>query len=219
MAETNKNSTDIFAQDPELRQCFQWIHAKKYDEAQKKLEDKLKVAEANQDKDAQGILYSILGMLYKVKRDIKTAYKYYQQSEKCLPDDMSLKMITARLLVEEFNQFDTALRKLEKVLAQTTEDPVMQHHALALKALAYFNMGKKSQAKVVFGEILKQDFSKLRSAANVDYKTCEAFLRKKFEVQLCLDYLQLCMNLAVQLKEKEMIQVLTQLMGVFTRGD
>ncbi len=217
MTEVEKNSADIFAQDPELRQCFQWIHAKRFDEAQKKLEAKVIVAQEKKDKDAEGIVLSILGMLFKVKRDVKTAYKYYQQAEKCLPDDMSLKMITSRLLVEEFHQSETALRKIEKVLKSTTDDPVMQHHAMALKALAYLQMGKKPQAKTVFTEVVAQDFSKLRSAVNVDYKTCEAFLSKSFEVDLCLQYLQCCMDLAVQLKEKQMVQVLTQLMAVYSK--
>lgn len=111
MTETDKNAVDIFATDPELRVCFQWIHAKRYDEAQRKLEDKIKIAQNQNDKDAEGVLLSILGMLFKVKREVKTAYKYYQQAEKCLPDDMSLKMINAKLLVDEFHQYDTALRK------------------------------------------------------------------------------------------------------------
>lgn len=218
MTEVDKNSADIFATDPELRQCFQWIHAKRYDEAQKKLEAKIKIAQTQKDKDAEGIVLSILGMLFKVRRDVKMAYKYYQQAEKCLPDDMSLKMINARLLVEEFHQSETALRKLEKILQATAHDPVMQHHALALKALAYLQMGKKPEAKAVFTEVVLQDFTKLRSAVNVDYKTCETFLRKDFEVDLCLQYLQRCMDLAVQLKEKQMIQVLTQLKAVFAKS-
>lgn len=52
----------------------------------------------------------------------------------------------------------------------------------------------------------------------MDYKTCEAFLTKEFEVKLCLEYLQRCMDLAVLLKEKQMIQVLTQLKVVFGKS-
>lgn len=214
---TDSVDENIFSEDPELKICFQWMKEKKYDQAQIKIEEKMKFAQAHADKNSEGILLSMLGMLYKLKLDVKTSYKYYQLAEKCLPDDATLAMISARLLVEEFNQCETALRKIDKIILNTTHDPVMQHHALALKALAYFKMGKKPKAKEALQSLIEYDFSLLRSSSNVDYKTCESFLAKGFEVGLCLQYLEKCLQLAIQLKEKTMQKVLSRLIDIFSK--
>ncbi len=157
-------------------------------------------------------------MLFRIQKDPKAAYKYYQNAEKCLPNDLSLKMISARLLIEEFGQFDTAERKLKKVLKDAPDDFLLQHHATALLAQCYFAMGRKAQAKTLFEKMVNQDFLQFSTAMNLDFKTCEFFLRKKFEVQLCLSYLGKALNLAETLDEKVMVRFFKKLLELFRVG-
>lgn len=205
-------------QNPNLTKAFQLIESQAFAEAEALIQDEIKKATDVGDGEALGLFQSALGVLYKNQGDFKKAYKAYQQAEKTFPEDLSLKMINARLLVEQFSQFDTALRKLKKILDLVEDDEAMKHHALALKAIAEFSAGKRGPAKATFEELLNMDFSELRSSANLDYKTLEHFLRKSFETDLCEQYLQKALDLAKKQGEDTMIQVLEKLREIFSSG-
>ena len=142
-----------------------------------------------------------MGVLYKIKKDYKKSYQFYQKAEKLLPEDPSLKMITATLLIEEFAQYDTALRKLEKILKDHSQDLALCHHAMALKGMALLLMGKKEDSLQVLKKLVASDFSALRSTANVNFKFPELLVKKQYALQECLDYLKKAKNLALEKRE------------------
>lgn len=186
--------------DPDLYLAFQLMRRKEFDSAENTIKRGMKRAKEKNDTSLEGIYFSALGVLYKLKKDYKKSYKYYQQAEKLLPDDPEVKIISSHLLIDEFKQYETALRKMQKVVLATT-DPAILHHARAIAARASFSMGKKDQAEGYFREMLAEDFSKLRFAANLDFKMIELFVEKKIFIDLCKKYLEAALKLAKSKKE------------------
>lgn len=187
--------------DQNLYQAFRKMQSKEFEAAENFLKDGLKVARLANDDAAEGLYFSAMGVLYKLKQDYKKAFKFYQQAEKLLQDDFSIKIIMATLLIEEFHQYDTALHKMDKVLAQTT-DPAVIHHAQSLRAMTYFLMNKKDKAKESFDLILAEDFGALRFATNINFKVVELFIKKGFLFTECKTFLQKALALAQSKKEK-----------------
>jgi tetratricopeptide (TPR) repeat protein len=180
---------DDVIRDADLYLAFRLMKRKEYDGAEHHILEGIKKARREMDETLEGLYNSALGVLYKLKKDFKKAYKYYQQAEKLLPEDNSLKLITTLLLIEEFGQYDTAVRKLDKILEAEKNDPAMVHHARAAKGLAYLKWGKKDKARECLETMLVEDFTKLRSAANLDFKLIEALLKKSLFVEACKAYL------------------------------
>lgn len=196
-----KFPADPAVDDKNLYLCFRLIKENKFTEAEQKIQDAVKVAAARQDKSAEALYLSALGVLYKVQKDYKKSYKFYQQAEKLLPDDPALKIIVATLLIEEFAQYDSAQRKLDKILSDKSQDLAITHHAQVLSALAQFLMGKKDQAKKILTEINASDFLRLRSTSNLNFKLVELFVAKSFAREECLTFLRKAKDLAVQARE------------------
>lgn len=204
--------------DADLYLAFRLMKRKDFDGAEARIMAGLKLARQAGQKNLEGVYFSALGVLYKLKKDYKKSYKYYQQAEKLLPDDHSLKVITAVLLIEEFAQYDTAIRKLANVIEASANDPAMLHHAKAVQGLAYFLMGKKDRATLCLDFLLAQDFQMLRSAANVDFKMVEVFLKKKFELDKCKIYLEKARKLAHKKNEKVYLAVIETLLDIFDKA-
>src|SRR3990167_7963996 len=101
---------------PPLQKIIELIGSKKFEEAEKKLEEEINQSKKNKDKVLEACLYSIFGMFYRLKKDLKSAWRYYDKAEKLFPEDPSLKLISARLLSEVFGQQDMAIKKCEKAL-------------------------------------------------------------------------------------------------------
>lgn len=210
--------SDTPLKDADLYLAFRLMKRKDFEGAEARIMAGLKVARQMGQKNLEGIYFSAFGVLYKLKKDYKKSYKYYQQAEKLLPDDHSLKVITAVLLVEEFAQYDTAIRKLDKVIEASANDPAMLHHAKAVQGLAYFLMGKKDQAALCLDFLLAQDFMALRSAANLDFKMVEAFIKKGFELDKCKNYLNKALQLAKKKNEKVYLAVIETLLEIFDKA-
>lgn len=191
---------------------------KEYAAAEHHILEGIKKSRREMNETLEGLYYSALGVLYKLKEEYKKAYKFYQQAEKLLPDDNSLKLITTLLLIEQFGQYDTAVRRLEKVLQVESADPAMVHHAKAMMGVAYIKWGKKEKAKGVLEELLSSDFSLLRSAANIDFKLVEAMLKKKQNAELCQKYLEKALQLAQTKKEKIFEKAMQSLLKVMPFG-
>lgn len=203
---------DDVIRDADLYLAFQLMKRKDYDGAEKRILAGIKKARQAGDETMEGLYLSALGVLYKLKKDFKKSYRFYQQAEKLLPDDGSLKIIAAVLLIEQFGQHDTAVRKLDKVIEQEGSDPAMLHHAKAIQGLAYFRMGKREQAKENMEALLAQDFLSLRSTANLDFKLVELFLKRGFFTDLCRQYLEKALHLAKQKREKVFEQVIVDIL-------
>jgi tetratricopeptide (TPR) repeat protein len=201
--------------DQNLYQAFRKMQSKEFDAAESLLKEGLKTARLANDDAAEGLYFSAMGVLYKLKQDYKKAFKFYQQAEQLLKDDFSIKIIMATLLIEEFHQYDTALHKLDKVLAQTS-DPAVIHHARSLRAMAYFLMNKKDQAKENFDFLLAEDFTVLRLATNINFKVVELFIKKGFLPTECKTFLQKALALAQSKKEKVYEKIIQGLLAAMT---
>lgn len=220
MAEgSQKSSHDPIVDDKFLYLCFQLIKEKNFLEAEKKISAGLKKAEEKNDAPAQGLYLSAMGFLFKVQGDFKKSYKFYQQAEKFIPDDDSLKIITANFLIYQFRQFDTASRKLEKLLKNKINDAAIWHHAQALLGIAYLNMGKRNECQKVLENLLKSDFALLGSATNVNFQIPEVLEQKGFARESCLAYLKKAKTLAIEKRELVYQQAIEKLIeGVQDRA-
>ncbi|MBF0104440.1 MAG: hypothetical protein HQM16_03830 [Deltaproteobacteria bacterium] len=212
MAEKSTQQDKII-DDANLFRAFRLMKAKDYTQAEALINEGITKAHQENNVELEGLYYSALGVLYKLKKNYNKAYGAYQKAERLLPDDHSLKIVSATLLIEQFKQYSTAARKMDKVIA-STEDPALWHHAKATQAVAYYLMGKKAEAGANFNEMLKQDFNLLRFAANVDFKTAELFVQKKFMPDECRQYLQKALLLAKSKKEKTFIVIIENLLKV-----
>ena len=199
--------------DADLYLSFQLMKRQDFAGAENRILAGLKKANKQKDTTLEGLYFSALGILYKLKKDFKKSYKFYQQAERLLPDDNSVKIITAILLIEEFDQFDLAIRKLERVIENEQQDAAMLHHAKAVQGIAYFKKGNKTKAKENFEFLLVQDFKNLRSVSNVDFKLVQLFLTKSFEKSLCSSYLNKALQLAQFTHEKVYETVIHKLIG------
>lgn len=196
--------------EKELYLAFSKMKQNEYQEAQDLLEKGYDRAVESDNQPVQGVYLSAQGLLLKLQGDFKKAYKIYQKAEKLLKDDPSIKIITATLLIDQFKQFDTAVIKLDKVLA-SEPDPGVKHHALSLKARALFGLGKKKQAKECFEDLLTLNFESLGFAANLDFQTAQFFVGKAFETDLVKDYLKKSLTLAQEKNEKALTAVIQAL--------
>ncbi len=192
---------------------FALLDQKKFDEAEKILKSELAQAEKETDPVTQAVYYSTYGVLCKLKKDYRKAWKYYEQAEKKLPEDPSLKIITARLLVEYFAQYDTVIKKMDKVLKLAASNFSYLHHAYTLKGMALFKSGKKKEAAEALRQSMgaKNKFEGLETATNFDFQLVQEFLERGLERELCAEYLNAALVFAQNKKEpvfEKMIQYL-----------
>ncbi|MCP5463819.1 MAG: tetratricopeptide repeat protein [Deltaproteobacteria bacterium] len=201
-------------QDPAIYQAFALMQRKEFDSAEALLKKGLAQAKNVDDSAGEGVFLSTLGILFKLKGDYKKAYKFYQQAEKCLKDDDSIKIISAVLLIEQFNQHETAFRKMAKLLDRPDQaDPAIIHHATALQVRALLGMRKPEPAAELFASLANQDFAQLRFAANLDFKAVEALLMKGTHKDLCETYLKKALDLASKTKEEGYITLIKAILG------
>lgn len=207
------NQPDSVVNDKNLYLCFQHIKNKKYDEAKVLIQSGLDQSAKTKDAQAQALYLSAMGVLFKVQGDYKQSYKFYQKAEKLLPDDPALKIISATLLIEEFGQHDTALKKLEKIIASTETDAAILHHAQVLVGLALAQMGKMDAAQKKLRDINAQDFLVLRSATNLNFKLVEFLVKKKQAKDACITFLNKARELAIQKRELPYQGAIQSLLG------
>lgn len=206
----DENKSDPVIQDANLYLAFQLMRQEDFESAESHIDKGLEEAEKNKDVTMEGLYLSAKGILYKLKKDYKKSYKYYQKAERLLKDDHSIKIISSVLLIDQFKQYETAVRKLEKTIGES-EDPTILHHAKAIQAIGYFQMGKKDKALENLKYILAQDFESLRFAANLDFKLVQLFVEKRFSLDLCQTYLEKSLDLAQRKKEAVFVKVIQKL--------
>jgi tetratricopeptide (TPR) repeat protein len=212
MSATPQNS-DALVNEKDLYLAFRLMKAKDFDGARERIQVGLDNAKHEKNPQSEGLFLSALGVLHKLKNEFRESYKYYQQAEKLLPDDESLKVITATLLIHEFHQYDLAIRKLKKVLDKKPKDAAVTHHCQALLGVAYLGAGKKPQAKTVLSDMIAGDFASLGSAGLINYKLPEVFIEKNFEVALCESYLLKALSVAEKKRETVYKQVISVLLS------
>ena len=210
---------DQKVENERLYKAFDFMAAKNLDAAESELNVGLDEAKGQNDKVLSALFYSTLGVLYKIKKDFQKAWKFYEQAEKLLPEDPALKLISARLLIDVFGQYDAATRRCQKVLEISKNDPPFYHQALTTLGLGYLKGGKTGQAIDCLIEAMNQDFEGLVSASNIDLRLVEALLRKKMAIPECFAYLHKALEFAQAAGEEKYVLLFNKLLESFPHED
>jgi len=204
-------------QDPHLLRALELMSAQDLDAAEAELNTGL--AEAKDDAVLSALFYSTLGVLSKIRKDFRQAWRYYEKAEQLLPEDPSLKLISAQLLMEVFGQYDTTIRRCEKVLTLAPHDPIFYHQAYITIGLAQLKRGERHESVRCLVEAMRDNFEGLGSAGMIDLKLLEALLRKKLGLEEGRQYLEAALNLAQETKEEELQHLFTQLLEAFPEAE
>ena len=194
----------------QLYDAFRQIRDKDYAAAESLLKKMLE-APGGETPARQALIHSTLGILYKVRGEVKEAWRHYERAEKFLPDDPSLKIIVAKFLIDQFAQYDAALKRMKKVLRIARGVPSFEHQARAISAIAYLRKGERGQAKKMLEAA--SDFEGLATAENINLDLIEALLARNFEPGLCRRYLEKGMELARQRGEDQRAELFGKLIA------
>jgi tetratricopeptide (TPR) repeat protein len=195
--------------------AFRRMKAKDFGSAESLLREGLQKAESEQKSTEQALFHSTLGVLAKLKGEYKEAWRCYERAEKLLPDDPSLKLIMAKLLIDQFSQFDQAIRKMKQILKLAKGSASFEHQAHATMAIAFLKKGDRKKAVEMFELSVGRDFEGVSSAENLNFEVIEAFLARSFEVDRCKRYVLKALDLARKHAEDKPIQFLTKLLESF----
>lgn len=198
-----------------FKKALDLLSAKNYDAAESEIKGAIEEAHEGGDVLSEGLLYSTLGLLFKLKADYKAAWKHYEKAEKLLPEDPAIKLISARLLVEVFGQHDTAILKAQKVLKNTPKDGAYAHQAHATLGLAYLKKGDKKKAQAELLSAMAHDFENVGSAANIDFKLLEALMRKGLAREDCYAYLKKALAYAQKKGETKYVSLVSKMIEGF----
>lgn len=199
----------------EIYVAFQKMKAKDYAASELILTQGLEKADQERENTHQALYHSTLGVLYKVKGDFKEAWRHYEKAEKLLPDDPSLKIISAKLLIDQFAQYDSAIKKMRRVLKIAKGASVYEHQAYAILATAHLKKGEKKKAAEMLKNAMVDDFQQLGSAQNINLEVIEIFLSRNWETDLCRNYLEKGRQLAQQRGEEKVTLFFQRLLEGF----
>lgn len=192
--------------------AFELIKAKQYADAEKLLQGNM----ARTDDDAAIALYhSVLGVLAKVQGEYKTAWKHYERAEKLLPKDPAIKIITARLLIDQFAEYGLAVRKAKKALELIPGNPVFAHQAHTTMGLALCRKGDRKKAIEMLEASWGDDFRGFVSAKNIDFELIEALLKRGWGLPACRAFLVKAKAFAESMQEESHIDLLARMLDAF----
>lgn len=147
------------------------------------------------------LLHSALGVCAKCQGKGKVALQHYQRAEKILPEDPALKLITAQLLIDEFAQYDQAIRRCRKAALLVPQNPVVHHHALTLEGLAYARRGDRRRTGEMLETSMLRDFRGFVTTRNIDFQLVHYCLRKEWHVAVCRRFIEGAYTFACGVKE------------------
>ena len=206
-----KENAPVNASDVCYR-AFELIATKQYGDAEKLLASNM----ARTDDDAAIALYhSVMGVLFKVQGEYKTAWKHYQRAEKLLPDDPALKIISARLLISEFAEYSQAIKKAKKVLATIPGNPVFAHQAHTTMGLAFCRKGQRKKAISMLETSWGEDFKGFVSAKNVDFELVEVLVRRRWGLDSCRNFLAKAVDFATKTGEENYLSLFKRMLAAF----
>lgn len=195
--------------------AFELMQGKQYDEAEKlivanmaKLDDDIGV----------GVFHSALGVLYKLKGEMKTAWKHYERAEKLIPADPALKIIMSRLLIEQFAEYDQALRRAKKVLALIPENPVFAHQAYVTMGLAYLGKGNKTKASEMLEKSMEGEFNGFVTTNNIDFNLVEMLLRRGWAYAESKSFLEKAHAFAKKQREETWVALIEKMLDTFSKA-
>lgn len=202
-------------QSTSLLKAFESMKKNDLDGAENILNQGLEDAESKRDLILCGLHYSGLGILYKLKKDFRKAWKFYEKAERLIPEDPALKIISARLLVDYFGQYDTVIQKMEKLKLMIGGYTPFMHEALTIQGMAYLKKGDKKKAATCLEESMSQGFKGIESATNIDFQLVENCIRKKLEIPTCKKFLADALQVATIKKEAKVQKNIKALLDAF----
>ncbi len=199
----------------EIYEAFRLMKEKDYAGAESLLQKgAATLDEADPAQAETGALYhSTLGVLDRLQGKTKEAWRHYEKAEKFLPDDPSLKIILAKFLIEEFAQYDGAIKKMREVLKMAKGVPSFEHQAHAILAIALLRKGERKKAVEMFQAAMEGDFQKIVTSQNINLDLIAAFTARNAELALCRDYLTKALALAQLRKEPPMTELFQKLLN------
>jgi tetratricopeptide (TPR) repeat protein len=204
--DTSVNPSDV------CYRAFELIGAKQYSDAEKLLASNM----SRTDDDASIALYhSVMGVLFKVQGEFKTAWKHYQRAEKLLPDDPALKIISARLMIDQFAQYSSAIKKAKKVLELIPGNAVFEHQAYSTIGLAHFRKGERKKAVTMLETSWGEDFKGFVTAKNVDFELVEALTRRGWGLESCRTFISKAYDYAVTTGEEPFVSLFDRMLTAF----
>ncbi|HPQ81501.1 MAG TPA: hypothetical protein PLZ86_07235 [bacterium] len=194
--------------------AFELMNSKQFADAEKLLSGNM----SRTDDDAAIALYhSVLGVLFKLQGEFKTAWKHYERAEKLLPKDPALKIISARLLIDQFAEYGQAIKRAKKVLELIPGNPVFAHQAYTTMGLAHVRKGERKKAVEMLEASCGEDFRGFVSPKNIDFELVEALLRRGWGIPSCRAFLAKAKAFADASGEKPYMNLLDRMIGSFDR--
>lgn len=192
--------------------AFELLRFKQFDDAEKLLSNCLVKVD---DDVARALFHSALGVLYKMKGEFKTAWRHYERAEKLLPDDPALKIISARLLLDEFAEYEQAIKKAKKVLEIIPNNPVFRHQAHITMGLAYVKKGNKKKAIEMLEKSMANNFENFITTRNIDFNLCEAILKKGWAENSVKTFLERAFKFSQDHKEADWVETIQKMLNAF----
>lgn len=199
----------------ELYTIFDLLGKRKLEQVEGLILNGIKVTKKNGDTVLQGLFHSAHGIFFKLKKEFRKAWKAYEQAEKLIPDDPSLKIISAQLLLDYFSQYDIVIRKMNQVLRQVNVDFVYVHQANTLQGFAYLKKNRRQEAIDCLKRSVGKGFEGIQSAINIDLRLVEAFMKKKWEVELCRSFFEAARGIAHKTREAPLEKEFAKFLALF----
>jgi tetratricopeptide (TPR) repeat protein len=214
MRDPNKKANSPVNASDVCHRAFELMAAKQYADAEKLVAGNM----SRTDDDASIALYhSVLGVLFKLQGEYKTAWKHYQRAEKLLPKDPALKIISARLLIEQFAEYDQAIKKAKKVLEIIPENPVFAHQAHTTIGLAMLKRGDRRKALSHFKKSWGDDFKGFVSGKNIDFTLLEVLVRRGYGLKECRQFLSKALAFVEDAGDEPYIKLVGTMIEAFDR--
>ncbi|PIR20921.1 MAG: hypothetical protein COV45_03405 [Deltaproteobacteria bacterium CG11_big_fil_rev_8_21_14_0_20_47_16] len=180
------------------RTAFESMASKQFDEAEKLLGYHMSQTE---DPVALGLYHSAMGVAAKMQGKFKEAWRHYDRAEKLIPTDPALKLISARLMIDQFHEFDTAIKKAKKVLEIIPNNRAMVHQARTIMGLAYAKQGKKAKACDCLRDSIVEQFQGFVTTDNINFRLVEEVARKGWDQNLCRTFIETALRCAQEHNE------------------
>ncbi len=193
------------------RSAFESLAAKQFEEAEKFLAYHMSKTE---DPVALALFHSAMGVSAKMQGRFKEAWRHYDRAEKLLPTDPALKIISARLMITQFNEYDSAIKKAKKVLELIPGNRAFVHQAYTTIGLAHAKQGKKSKALEMLRKSIVENFVGFVTVNNIDFHLVEEVARRGWDSKLCKEFIQKAHDRAKEHREMEWVGRLEQMLSL-----
>lgn len=193
------------------RSAFESLAAKQFEEAERLLSYHMSRTE---DPVALALFHSAMGVSAKMQAKYKEAWRHYDRAEKLLPTDPALKIISARLMITQFNEYDSAIKKARKVLELIPNNRAFVHQAYTTMGLAYAKQGKKTRALEMLRKSIVEDFEGFVTVNNIDFHLVEEVVKRGWDPQLCRLFIQKACMRAGEHREVDWVAKLEKMLSL-----